>query len=255
MPVSVQIGGNMISFSIMNIFSGITYNLRGLKLGVTTPRLLMLGLIRFFVVSLVTIISAGVVLLYHQEIMNLLWSRPESRWIIWLWHIVSWLLTLILIGSASIISYLVAQLLFAVIIMDAMSRITEAMTSGEVMGSGDASYFSQLIFLVKQEIPRAVLPVLLLLALTFIGWFTPAGPILTVVASTVAALFLAWDNTDLVPARRLRPFKERFAFFMKTLPFHLGFGILFLVPIFNILSLSFAPVGATLYFLEKQPQS
>jgi CysZ protein len=37
---------------------------------------------------------------------------------------------------------------------------------------------------------------------------------------------------------------------LKTLPFHLGFGLLFLVPVLNILLLSFAPVGATLYYLE-----
>jgi CysZ protein len=37
---------------------------------------------------------------------------------------------------------------------------------------------------------------------------------------------------------------------MKAIPFHLGFGLPFLVPILNILFLSFAPVGATLYYLE-----
>jgi CysZ protein len=42
----------------------------------------------------------------------------------------------------------------------------------------------------------------------------------------------------------------RFRFLLKTLPFHLGFGLLFLVPALNILLLSFAPVGATLYYLE-----
>jgi len=236
----------------MNIFSGIAYNIRGLKLGISTPRLLMLGLIRFAVVLLVTIISAGIILSYYQEIMNLLWARPESRWVVWLWYLLSWLLTLLLIGSAAIVSYLIAQVLFAVIIMDTMSRITEAMSSGEVIESEGTSYLGQLVFLLKQEIPRAVVPILLLLVLTFIGWLTPVGPILTIAASAVAVLFLAWDNTDLVPARRLRPFKERFAFFMRTLPFHLGFGLLFLIPVFNILSLAFAPVGATLYFIENQ---
>jgi CysZ protein len=39
---------------------------------------------------------------------------------------------------------------------------------------------------------------------------------------------------------------------MKTIPFHLGFGLPFLVPILNIVFLAFAPVGATLYYLEKQ---
>jgi CysZ protein len=37
-----------------------------------------------------------------------------------------------------------------------------------------------------------------------------------------------------------------------ALAFHLGFGLPFLIPVLNIVLLSFAPVGATLYFIEKQ---
>jgi CysZ protein len=84
------------------------------------------------------------------------------------------------------------------------------------------------------------------------GWVTPLGPILTLLSSALAILFLSWDNTDLIPARNLVPFKKRFGFLMKTIPFHLGFGLPFLIPILNILFLSFAPVGATLYYLENQ---
>jgi CysZ protein len=49
----------------------------------------------------------------------------------------------------------------------------------------------------------------------------------------------------------MEPFKERFRRLTSTLPFHLGFGILFLIPLLNILFLSFAPVGATLYYIDK----
>jgi CysZ protein len=65
-------------------------------------------------------------------------------------------------------------------------------------------------------------------------------------------VFLAWDNTDLPFARRMAPFKHRFAFLLKTLPFHLGFGLPFLIPVLNALLLSFAPVGATLFQIEKE---
>ena len=68
----------------MNLFSGIKYNLRGLSLGLKTPKLLLLGIIRFMVVIIIiiTILSAGLILVYHQEILNLMWSKPESQWII-----------------------------------------------------------------------------------------------------------------------------------------------------------------------------
>jgi len=73
---------------------------------------------------------------------------------------------------------------------------------------------------------------------------------LLVISPLVTVVFLAWDNTDIVPARRLISFKDRFRALMKSIPFHLGFGLIFLLPVINIVFLSFAPVGATLYSLD-----
>jgi CysZ protein len=61
-------------------------------------------------------------------------------------------------------------------------------------------------FLIRQELPRNIFPVLLTLIIMVLGWFTPLGPVLTVVGPMVAVVFLAWDNTDLIPARNLQPF-------------------------------------------------
>ena len=235
----------------MNLFSGIKYNLQGLSLGVETPKLLLLGVIRFMVVIIITILSAGLILAYHQEILNLMWSKPESQWIIWLWYLLSWLLSAVLVGCAIVLSYLVSQILFSVFIMDLMSRITEKTVTGSVREPNKIPWWQQFLFLIKQEIPRAIIPVLLSLVLIGLGWLTPLGPIVMILSSAAAVIFLAWDNTDLIPARRMTPFKERFRLLTSTLPFHLGFGILFLIPLLNILFLSFAPVGATLYYIDK----
>ena len=131
----------------MNLFSGILYNLRGMWLGVRTPKLLFLGLARFFIIVILTVAATSLVLM---------------------------------------------------------------------------------IF----------------------GWFTPFGPVITLFSTGAAVVFLAWDNTDLVPARRYQPFRKRFRFLVKNLGFHLGFGLLFIIPVLNIFSLSFAPVGGTLYHVE-----
>ena len=225
--------------------------MRGLGLGLKTPKLLLLGLLRFAVVIIITIFSAGLILVYHQDILNLMWSKPESHWILWLWYLLSWLLTAILVGLSAVISYLVSQILFSVLVMDLMSRITEKKVTGSIQETSKLPYWQLFLFLVKQEIPRAILPVFLSLLLIVFGWLTPLGPLVTVLSSGLAVIFLAWDNTDLIPARRLTPFKQRFRILMRTLPFHLGFGILFLIPLLNILLLSFAPVGATLYHIDK----
>ena len=205
----------------MNFFNGITYNFRGLWLGIKTPKLLFLGLIRFFVIIVITVLSAGLILAYHKDILNLIWVRPESHWVLWLWHVLSWFLSFILVGIAALLSFLISQILFSVIIMDYMSRVTELKIAGEVKEQEKISLLRLFFFLIRQEIPRTTLPVLLSLFLMLLGWVTPLGPLLAIITSGIAVTFLAWDNTDLVPARRLVPFRERFRILSKSIPFHL----------------------------------
>jgi len=235
----------------MGFLKGIGYNFRGLVLGLKTPRLLLWGLLRFVVVILLTFLAAWLIFAYHNEILEMIWRKPASQWIVWLWYLVSFILSLSLFGLSAIFSYLVSQIFFSVLIMDHMSRITEKLTTGRVEEPENIGLFPLFIYLIKQEIPRTTIPVLLAVILLLLGWLTPLGPFVTILSSGIAAVFLAWDNTDLIPARRLNPFSERFRFLLGTLPFHLGFGLLFLIPGLNLLLLSFAPVGATLYHLEK----
>jgi CysZ protein len=235
----------------MNLISGITYNYRGLKLGMKTPMLLFLGLVRFLVIVILTVVSAALILEYHNEIMSLLWIKPESNWVVWMWYVVSWLLTALLMGLSAIISFLIAQILFSVMIMDTMSRITEQRVFGREKEARHMSRFKYFLYLLKQEIPRAVIPVMITLVLMVLGWLTPLSPVTTIISALVACIFLAWDNTDLIPARRYESFGTRFKFLLKNMGFHLGFGLWFLIPVLNILFLSFAPVGATLYYIER----
>ncbi len=236
----------------MSFFDGMIYNLKGLRWAMKSPKLLMLGLTRFFAVIFLTVICGSIIIAYHQEILSLLWSKPQTDWLILIWHLLSWIVSLSLFGLSVILSYLAAQILFGAIIMDIMSQVTEKLATGKVAHKSQGGVFRQFVYLVSQEAPRAVFPILLTLVLVVIGWLTPLGPLLTVLSPFVAITFLAWDNTDLIPARQLMPFKDRFRFLLKTLPFHLGFGLWFLLPVLNILFLSFAPIGATLYHVDLQ---
>ena len=238
----------------MNFFSGLSYNIKGLKLGLKTPRLLMLGVIRFILIALLVFIAGVVVFKYSKDIFTMLWQRPDSMWLVWLWYLLSWIVGLLLFGMGAIIAYLVGQIAFAVFIMDRMAQITERIITGEVTQPHDSSALKMMIYLIQQEVPRAIFPVFLSTILMVLGWLTPLGPVLTIVIPAVAVIFLAWDNTDLIPARKLIPFRERFQFLKNNLMFHLGFGLLFLIPVANILFLSFAPVGGALYYIEREKQ-
>jgi CysZ protein len=236
----------------MGFLNGLLFNLRGLKLGLTTGRLLFWGFVRFALLVLIMAMLTGLIMAYHQDLMSLVWARPESRWLIWLWHLVSWLASLFLIGLSAIVSFIISQVFFSALVMDYMARITELRIAGSVTEPQKLSLWKSLTSIILQEIPRSFIPLVISLLIMVFGWITPLGPILTVLSSALAIVFLSWDNTDLIPARNLVPFKKRFGFLLKTIPFHLGFGLPFLVPILNIVFLSFAPVGATLYYLEKQ---
>ena len=239
----------------MDLIRGVAYNIRGLGMSLRTGRLLFWGLVRFFLLFLIMSVLAGLILAYHQSIMDLFWIKPESRWLLWIWHLLSWFVSIFLIVVSGLISFLISQVLFSVLIMDLMSRITERKVTGRVRTPEGATIWKQFLLMMTQEVPRSFVPLLLSLLIMLLGWLTPLGPVVTVLSSGLAVIFLSWDNTDLTPARNLLPFKKRFAFLTKTLLFHLGFGLPFLIPGFNLLFLSFAPVGATLYYLDKQAQA
>ena len=83
---------------MMNFLNGIRYNLRGFTLALRNPKLLLLGISRLIVVISLMVALAGLILYHHATILNLLWPRPESGWFLWLWSLVSWLLSLVLMG-------------------------------------------------------------------------------------------------------------------------------------------------------------
>ena len=68
----------------MSLIKGISYNFRGLGMGVKTPKLLLLGIIRIVVVILLTIVAAMLIYYFLQSNINDIWQKPESNWIIWL---------------------------------------------------------------------------------------------------------------------------------------------------------------------------
>ena len=250
--LNLKVTRNLEVRTKMSLYDGIKYNIKGVMLAFKTPKLLMLGILRFFIVLIFTLVLSGLVLYWHDEILLMIWKMPDSGWLVYVWKIVSWLLSIFLAAIAMVLSYLTAQLFFCVFIMDYMSRITEKIISGKEVPFEQGSWISFFIYLVKQEIPRAIIPVLISLIIMVLGLMTPISPIIVIISSVAAVVFLAWDNTDLVPARRMEPFNMRIKFLRKHLMFHIGFGLLFLIPGLNILFLSFAPVGATLYYIEQE---
>ncbi|MFN2356172.1 MAG: EI24 domain-containing protein [Desulfotignum sp.] len=236
----------------MDFFRGIKYNIQGVLFAFANPKLLWLGLLRFAIILVLALFFSGLVFFWHEAILAMIWEMPEKGMLLYVWHLASWVLSLLLAAVAVVAAYLVAQVFFCVYIMDYMSRLTEKIVLGTEVSYAQSSWLSFFVYLVCQEIPRAVIPLVITLAVMVMGLFTPLGPVILVLSSITAGVFLAWDNTDLVLARKMMPFGQRIAFLRQTLWFHVGFGLLFLIPWVNIVMLSFAPVGATLYHIQKK---
>ena len=131
---------------------GIRYNLRGLKLGLQTPSLLALGLARLMIILILTAAAIALVLSRYQQITDAMWTRPDSSWLIWLWHMLSWLMALLLSGISAILAFLVAQVMFSVVIMDYMSRIAERKTAGNEIPPPAMPWYSYFFYLLKDII-------------------------------------------------------------------------------------------------------
>lgn len=236
----------------MDFFRGIKYNIQGVLFAFANPKLLWLGLLRFAIILVLALFFSGLVFFWHEAILAMIWEMPEKGMLLYVWHLASWVLSLLLAAVAVVAAYLVAQVFFCVYIMDYMSRLTEKIVLGTEVSYAQSSWLSFFVYLVCQEIPRAVIPLVITLAVMVMGLFTPLGPVILVLSSITACVFLAWDNTDLVLARKMMPFGQRIGFLRQTLWFHVGFGLLFLIPWVNIVMLSFVPVGATLYHVQKK---
>ena len=68
----------------MGFFKGFAYNLKGLRFGLKNPALMLMGVVRFVVILLVTALCAVLVIAYYRDIAGVVWTLPESPWLVWL---------------------------------------------------------------------------------------------------------------------------------------------------------------------------
>lgn len=234
----------------MNLLYGLKCHWEALKIMKAKKSLIFWGLLRFLIILFLFIVLSFIALSYNHLLLEYIWTKPSSLMMLILWKIALVLLTILLLFVAGGLSYLISQILFGVVIADHMSYITEHILSGKEPKGTPPFSFSYLLFLIKQEIPRGTLPLLVSSSFIILGWLLPLGFIWVMVSSLVSCAFLAWDYTDLVPARMLKPFKERFTLFKRTFWGHVIFGLPFMIPFINVLFFSIGPVSGTVFYMR-----
>ena len=89
-------------------------------------------------------------------------------------------------GLATLFSYFISQILFSVLVMDHMSRLTELKVTGHIREPERPPVWKLFPYLIRQEVPRAILPVLVSVLIMILGWFVALGPILVFISSAMA---------------------------------------------------------------------
>jgi CysZ protein len=233
----------------MGFFYGLWCHIEALKIFRQKKSLIFWASLRFITLIVLFVILSAIAISNNREVLQLLWLKPQNYFLVILWYLLLFITSIILMFAAGIISYIISQILFGVLIADHMSILTESIVTGKI--TNPQMSLGHLIFLIKQEIPRTFIPLITTSAIMVFGWILPLGVVLVVASVLLSCLFTAWDYTDLVPARALYSFKERFGMFKKDILGHLGFGLPFAVPFLNVLLFSMGPVSGTLFYLRK----
>ena len=72
--------------------------------------------------------------------------------------------------------------------MDYMSRITERIVLGYEVEGPHTSVFAMFLHLIRQEIPRAVIPVVISIVIMLVGLLTPISLVILAVSSIAAGV-------------------------------------------------------------------
>lgn len=234
----------------MHLLDGLICHWEALKLLKKRKTLIFWGGVRFIIILVLFVVFSLIAFAYNDPLLEYIWERPESIIMLVIWKITLILFTAVLLFIAAIFSYIISQILFGVLIADYMSYVTEYELTTKVSNGAPLFSFNYLFFLIRQEIPRGFLPLIISSGLMILGWLLPLGFAWVFISSLVSGALVAWDYTDLVPARMLMPFGERFSLFKKTFLGHVIFGLPFLVPFLNVIFFSIGPVAGTIFFLK-----
>lgn len=213
--------------------------------------LAFLAALRFLILIAFIVIFSWVALSYNDTFLNYIWEKPSKILLTLVWYIVLIFSTIILLFAGAILAYIISQILFGILIADYMSALAEQIITGKQSEEKISFSLTYLIYLIRQEIPRTLFPLILSTSFMVFGWLLPLNFIWVILSSFLSCALMAWDYTDLVPARRSMPFKERLHMFKSNFVGHIVFGLPFLIPFVNVIFLSLAPISGTVFFLKE----
>jgi CysZ protein len=278
LETSSKASGHISSLQIMHlrrpaarpvpgILAGLGYPLRGARFVYVEHR----GLAKFWLppIALSCFAFGAVIwlaLAVHGRFAEELWATPVGEG--WsevamqvLHRILSWLIALALISAGMLVVALGTSVIAAPF-NDALSEAVEVIAAGRTPAPFNLPrMLRSLGRTLGLELGKWLLYAAVMGPLWIVNWLLPGpGSVLYLVAGTsITALFFAIDYLDFSAARHDWSLRQRAGLAVTRLPsvMGLGFGIwvLLFIPVINLLFMPAAVAGATLLFLDLQPDS
>ncbi|MCI0572567.1 MAG: EI24 domain-containing protein [Myxococcaceae bacterium] len=229
---------------------GLSLPVRAWRLITTTPTLRRLSTL-MAVVTFVTLVGLAVLLgLYTDDLVSLVFQRPESWWAVPFW----WLAVLLSFALLFVVGAVILPPLLLVPLQDPLSEATEAACGNfssppfslRGLARGTVSGLTQTL----ARIAFLLFGLALLLPLHLVPG---AGSIAyTLLAGAWTMVWLAAEHLGSPMARHLYPVRDLTALLRERAALCLGFGasvyLVLIIPVLNAFFLPLAVVGGTLLF-------
>jgi CysZ protein len=209
-----------------------------------------------FLVTLTLYIFAFYIFVDHaDDLLEMVWSPEtgESSWIVgWLhWtytHIVKWILYFVVL-IIMFYTFIVLSIALASPVYDYISTKYESVYYHDAAQEGAAPSGRGLLTVLKEELKKAVLMLIIPIPLIFV-------PVVgTLLSFLVASVFIAWDFTDFSLARDCPLLKDRMRAVWQHKWSLLGFGSPILIPFLGLVIMPFAILGATTLYFDRMKRA
>ena len=237
----------------MDIFAGPVSAWRAARLLLSSPRLFTKALIPAFVTCSVSVVGIVLAIYYGDDLVRVLWSEPESRWLHWAWWLVIQLVRASSVALAVLINpWLV--ILFGISLASPLSAAAdEALGGHQVKGSGITS--------LPRAFIRAIVVTLIGLTGSFMLFSIGLVPGVGIFTAFISAfvwtpLILAFDLFDGTLGRRAFGLRSQLNHLFKKPLRSISVGLtgmaLLSVPFLNLLGLPIAVVMGVITVRESE---
>lgn len=242
---------------VTGYFRGLGFVFRGAKrVYIEEPGLARYWIVPILVTSVALIGSLALLVAYHGELTNLVWSAPTGDdWLSWLGRGAHWLLDALLTLVLALVALVGTMLVGSVVAAPFNARL------GEVLDERVTGYPAPpfaLARVVMDVVRTLVIEIVFFVVNTilFVASLAapPIAPVLGVIGLILAGYYFAIGYLEIPQVARDRSLGDRWAFFkahpMAILGYGTGVGLFLLVPIVNLLFMPAAVAGGVLLYAE-----